>query len=202
MYKINAEYETKKLNALHDIEVVADFIYRVGEDRKDKADRMKVIKNFNGSLEYEDMENSILKRNLLLVDSYMPQILANMAAYSYIENINSCKELIHLLGERDPLGYGETAMYEYKVGKFLSICALGMKVDEEWNSSKSVNGDGVIREIGGEILQYHIYERKQLVENVIRHAVMVSKEDGDFENVKPCVNDGDMYAKLNMKIFI
>lgn len=87
-------------------------------------DRVKAIKEFGGSICYGGMEHPGFKRNLIMVDSSMPQIIGNMLLYYYEEDVKECNKLVEL---RDPLGYGDAMMYEYKFKKCLCSCALGMK---------------------------------------------------------------------------
>nr|MCR5607736.1 HpaII family restriction endonuclease [Lachnospiraceae bacterium] len=65
-----------------------NFIYRVKGLTSEQAkeinsietktkikDRMKLIKNYGGVIEYSDMNHSGFKRNLIMIDSSMPQII-------------------------------------------------------------------------------------------------------------------------------
>lgn len=49
-------------------------------------DRVKAIKEMGGSICYEGMEHPGFKRNLIMVDSSMPQIIGNMLLYYYEED--------------------------------------------------------------------------------------------------------------------
>lgn len=170
------------------------------DTRNKIIDRMAKIREYGGKIEFCGMNHDGFKRNLIMVDSSMPGIIANMLLYFYDEDIKDCKTLVKLAGERDPLGYGDAAMYEYKFKKFLCSCALGMKPAKVWDGLDEANGGYIIVKADGEILAYHIYNRnffeQYLLDNTIcerastsRHEYMSLYEDG-----------GEMYLKLNLQV--
>ena len=51
-------------------------------DTKTKIkDKMKKLREYGGSLEYVDMNHRGFKRNLIMIDSSMPQIIGNLLLY-------------------------------------------------------------------------------------------------------------------------
>lgn len=122
-------------------------------------DRLSKISEFGGTIEYYGMNHDGFKRNLIMVDSSMPEIIGNMLLYFYTEDVKDCDKLVGMLGKRDPLNYGDAMMYTYKFKKFLCSCALGMKPVKAWDGLDEANGGYIIVKADGEILAYHIYNR-------------------------------------------
>ena len=122
-------------------------------------DKMSKIAEYGGNIEYCGMNHDGFKRNLIMVDSSMPEIIGNMLLYFYTEDVKECDKLVDMLGDRDPLGYGDAMMYTYKFKKFLCSCALGMKPAKPWDGLDEANGGYIIVKADGEILAYHIYNR-------------------------------------------
>ncbi len=83
------------------------------------VDRMARIKDLGGSLTYVDVGHLGFKRNLIMIDSRLPKIVGDMVLCYYQQNVKSLPEFVDLLGKRDPLGFGETVVYAYKVKKIL-----------------------------------------------------------------------------------
>ena len=110
-------------------------------------DRIKKIQELGGSISYHDM-------------------------YHSGEDVKDCKSLVALAGERDPLGYGDAAMYEYKVKKFLCSCALGMKPAKQWDGLDEANGGYIIVKADGEVLAYHIYNRNFFEQYLLDNTVL------------------------------
>lgn len=163
-------------------------------------DRMSKIAEYGGSVEYCGMNHNGFKRNLVMVDSSMPEIIGNMLLYFYSEDVKDCDRLVDMLGERDPLGYGDAMMYTYKFKKFLCSCALGMKPAKAWDGLDEANGGYIIVKANGEILAYHIFNRnffeQYLLDNTILERASTSRHD--YMNLY--VEDGEMYIKMNLQV--
>lgn len=170
-------------------------------DTKTKIkDRMRAIKEWGGSVSYVEMNHQGFKRNLIMVDSSMPQIIGNILLYYYEEDIRECDKLVKLAGERDPLGYGDAMMYEYKFKKFLCSCALGMKPAKKWDGLDEANGGYIIVKADGEILAYHIYNRNFFENYLLDNTILERASTGRHEYMRLYEENGDMFIKLNLQV--
>lgn len=163
-------------------------------------DRMSKIIEYGGSIQYQGMNHDGFKRNLIMVDSSMPEIIGNMLLYYYSEDIKECDKLVDMLGERDPLRYGDAMMYTYKFKKFLCSCALGMKPAKPWDGLDEANGGYIIVKADGEILAYHIYNRNFFEQYLLDNTIFEKASTGRHEYMSLYETDGDMYIKLNLQI--
>ena len=170
------------------------------ETRTKIHDRMKKIREYGGKISYEDMSHTGFKRNLIMVDSSMPEILGNILLYFYTEDFKDCRKLVELAGERDPLGYGDVAMYEYKFKKFLCSCALGLKPAKPWDGLDEANGGYIIVKDDGEVLAYHIYNRNFFEQYLLENTVFERASTRRHEYMNLYVEDGQIYIKLNLQI--
>lgn len=170
-------------------------------DTKTKIkDRMKAIKDFGGSISYKDMNHSGFKRNLIMVDSSMPQIIGNILLYYYEDDIKECEKLVELAGKRDPLGYGDAMMYEYKFKKFLCSCALGMKPAKKWDGLDEANGGYIIVKADGEILAYHIYNRNFFEQYLLDNTILERASTSRHEYMSLYEENGEMFIKFNLQV--
>lgn len=190
-----------------------NFIYRVSEITSEQArdinqigtktkikDRISKIYELGGDITYHGMSHNIFQRNLIMIDSCMPQIIGNMILYSYKENIKECDKLVTLLGERDPLRYGETILYEYKFKKFLCSCALGMKPAQMWNGLDEANGGYIIVKPDGEILAYHIYNRNFFEQYLLDNTMFDRASTARHEYMDLYEQNGEMFIKMNLQV--
>lgn len=190
-----------------------NFIYKVHGISKSQAeeinvidtktkikDKMKKLREYGGMLEYVDMNHQGFKRNLIMIDSSMPQIIGNLLLYYYDEDIRECAKLVDLLGERDPLGYGDAVIYSYKIKKFLCSCALGMKPAKEWDGMDEANGGYIIVKANGEILAYHIYNRNFFEQYLLDNTALEKASTSRHEYMNIYEKDGDMYIQLNLQV--
>lgn len=163
-------------------------------------DRMRAIKDLGGNVSYVDMNHQGFKRNLIMVDSSMPQIIGNILLYYYEEDIKECDKLVKLAGERDPLRYGDAMMYEYKFKKFLCSCALGMKPAKTWDGLDEANGGYIIVKADGEILAYHIYNRNFFEKYLLDNTILERASTGRHEYMRLYEENGEMFIKLNLQV--
>lgn len=190
-----------------------NFIYKVKGITKEQAelinnidtktkikDRIQKIKDFGGTLEYAGMNHQGFKRNLIMVDSSMPQIIGNILLYHYCEDIKDCASLVKVAGERDPLDYGDAAMYEYKFKKFLCSCALGLKPAKQWDGLDEANGGYIIVKADGEVLAYHIYNRNHFEQYLLDNTVLERASTSRHVYMGICEENGEMFIKLNLQV--
>lgn len=190
-----------------------NFIYKVTGISKEQAeeinsiatrtkikDKMAKISEFGGHMEYYDMNHKGFKRNLIMVDSSMPEIIGNMLLYFYTEDVKECDKLVEMLGESDPLGYGDAMMYEYKFKKFLCSCALGMKPAKKWDGLDEANGGYIIVKADGEILAYHIYNRNFFEQYLLDNTILERASTSRHEYMSLYEEDDDIYIKLNLQV--
>ena len=163
-------------------------------------DKMAKIAEYGGSVKYCGMSHDGFKRNLIMVDSSMPEIIGNMLLYFYTEEVKDCDKLVEMLGERDPLGYGDAMMYTYKFKKFLCSCALGMKPAKPWDGLDEANGGYIIVKANGEILAYHIYNRNFFEQYLLDNTVLEKASTSRHDYMRLYVKDGEMYIKMNLQV--
>ena len=158
------------------------------------------IAEFGGKIQYCGMNHDGFKRNLIMVDSSMPEIIGNMLLYFYTEDVKDCDNLVDMLGERDPLGYGDPMMYTYKFKKFLCSCALGMKPAKPWDGLDEANGGYIIVKADGEILAYHIYNRNFFEQYLLDNTYLERASTSRHEYMSLYEENGEMFIKLNLQI--
>jgi len=121
-------------------------------------DRIKEINN-RGSMRFAHTKNANFSANLMLIDTFMEDIIADLLLDYYLNNGNDCKTLVRRLEDRNPLNYPRVGIYEYKFKKFLCSVALGMKPSELWDGNDEANGGYVIVKQDGDVVAYHLYNR-------------------------------------------
>lgn len=220
---------TGKLPTLVNASQTTNFVYRVevpeklsceqvDEINRIKGDnkinnRMEKIRNYGGKLSFTGRfrnNTDIFKRNLTMVDRDMPEIFADMLSHYYYnrgsgnEGIGKCKTLLESMGEDDSLKlkYRDTALYEYKLKKFLCACALGMKPATPWNGLDEVNGGCIFVMKDGKILANRIYNRnffeQYLLDNTKLAPPSASKRKGNFMELY--VENEETFINLNFQI--
>lgn len=190
----NFIYKVKGLNK-SDVSLVNNI-----ETKTKIKDRIQKIKELGGIITYSGMNHSGFKRNLIMIDSKMPEIIGFLLLYHYNEDVKNCSDLVNLLEERDPLNYNNSQIYEYKFKKFICSCALGMKPSEKWDGLDEANGGYIIVKSDGEILAYHIYNRNFFEQYLLDNTMLEKASTSRHDYMKLYEENDDIYIKLNFQI--
>lgn len=166
-------------------------------------DRLVEIKKIGGELYFSSIENDIFKNNLVLIDSLLPNILAEVIKQYFTTNMNTLSALTEGTKLNNPLKYNTKFshnFYEYKIKRFLTDVALGMMPSKVWNGLYDATGGYLIVKDDGEILCYHIYN-KNLFENYLFYNTKLETASSTRHDFGKIYSVGEkLYFKLNLQI--
>lgn len=193
------------------IDKMKDEINKIKGDNKINKRMEKIKKEYGGKLSFDGKfrnNTDIFKRNLTMVDRDMPEIFADMLLHFYEnrgsgnEGIGKCKKLLESMRKDNPLKYGDIALYEYKLKKFLCACALGMKPATLWNGLDEVKGGCIFVTKDGKILANRIYNRNSFEQYLLGNTKLappsIKKSKGNFMELYE--EAGEMFINLNFQI--
>lgn len=163
-------------------------------------DRIHQIELYGGQFIYSKTANENFSVNLMMIDSWMEKIIAEMLLYHYKTNTKTCSDVLNNIETINPLGYPRTGMYTYKFKKFLCAKALGMEPGKQWGGMEEANGGYIAVKSDGEVLAYFLYDRamfeQYLLDNTKFERGSTSKHDFAYLYKE----NGKMYMKLNLNI--
>jgi hypothetical protein len=162
--------------------------------------RMVKIRECGGTLSYFNIESKIFRNNLIMVDSKMPEILGCMLLDSYSENVNDCRTLVDMTCEKNPIGYSDISIYQYKVKQFLFSCAAGLTSTTYWDGLYRTDIGFDIVNADGERIAYNIYNRSIFEQYLFNNAFFQQSCMDECDCMKVYYEEGEMYIKLNVQI--
>ena len=112
-----------------------------------EGDRLKEMILTGYKLDYHATDHDTFENNLMVVDSFMPQIIAQALANHYIFGINGIDESIRIIADANPVGYKVKNIenfYRIKFKNLLVNVALGMTPAKEWDGRYEANGGYLI----------------------------------------------------------
>ena len=139
--------ETQHINTINAIDTRTKII-----------DRMKAIADNGGRLVFQGMENETFKNNLIMIDSQMPTIVAEMLSGYYSGTATDCAGLTDYVSQVNPLSRNAD-FYKHKIKEMLCAIALGMKPATRWDGTDEASGGYIIVKTNGDVLAYHLYNR-------------------------------------------
>lgn len=175
-----------------------------GIETKSKIkDRIELIKSKGGKLKFVTLEKDVFKNNLVLIDSLLPNIAAEMLKTFFTSNLNTLKELTDCINKANPLNYDiqfAHTFYEYKIKRLLTDIALGMTPSKVWTGIYDATGGYLVVKENGDVLCYHIYNRNQFEDYLFANTKLetASSKRHDFGNIFE--NSEHYYFKLNLQI--
>lgn len=141
---------------LSDNEITA--INSINPKRNKVIERVNAIKKKGASLEFDKVDNSTFRNNLVMLDSDLPAIIANLLLEQLNTGISTLKELAEKITKNNPLKYdvGQASpFYAYKIKHLLTSAALGMMPATAWSGKYDANGGYLVVKRDGEVLCYH-----------------------------------------------
>lgn len=173
-------------------------------DTKSKIkDRIEAIRNAGGKLRFISPQKDIFKNNLVLIDSLLPNILAEITKLFFTTTLSSVKELTEKMNGLNPLNYDTQfahTFYEYKVKRLLTDVALGMVPSEVWTGLYDASGGYLVVKENGDVLCYHIYNRNQFEDYLFANTKLETASSTRHDFGKIYEENGQHYFKLNLQI--
>ncbi len=170
---------------------------------KNFTDKFEKLDKFGVKLKFINTEKPIFSNNLILIDSYLPEITANLMLLFFSSKTTSILELTEKLRDFNPMNYDLSFhhnFYEYKLKHLLTDIALGLMPAKVWTGKYDTTGGYLIVKEDGNILAYHLYNRNEF-ENYLFHNTKLetaSTTRHDFGRIYQ-ENDKQM-IKLNLQI--
>lgn len=117
IYKINnCKLNKNEINKINSIETKSKI-----------QDRIKAILSTSCEIKYFDNENKTFRNNLILIDSLLQYILAEIVFTFYSTDKTGIVELVNIVNSNNPLDFDISdshEFYEYKIKKLLTDAAL------------------------------------------------------------------------------
>ena len=171
---------------------------------KEHLPRMKEIADRGGRLVYNNIEHQVFKNNLLFLDSYMPEFIAECLVVDSMPNATSMiKDAVEMVARKNPFnftGNDVVAFYEHKMKVLLLDAALGMTPSKEWKGRYDANGGYLVVRKDGEIVCYHFYNRND-VEDYLYLNTRLERASRNRYNFGNLFRDGSsLFIRLNLQI--
>ncbi|MBN1184954.1 MAG: HpaII family restriction endonuclease [Bacteroidales bacterium] len=166
-------------------------------------DKFLLIHKFGGKIKGHQADNNTFRNNLIMIDSYLPEIFAEMLYLFYSNSESKISDIGTKLTELNPVGYdlsGNHLFYEYKIKHFLTDYALGMMASRVWNGEYESTGGYLIVKEEGDLVCYHIIN-KNLFEKYLYYNTKFETASTEKHEFGTLFKEGnDYFIKLNLQI--
>ncbi len=171
---------------------------------KRQSDRIRGLCNKGCSLDFFCVENETFRNNLLFLDCYMPQFIAECLSINTIKCKSSIPDVVTELAKKNPVGFSGSdivSFYAHKMKVLLLDSALGMTPGKEWIGKYDANGGYLVVKDDGEIVCYHFYKKNEVEDYLYNNTRFenASRERYNYGFIYRGAS-GDAYIKLNLQI--
>lgn len=198
---------------------IIDFIYEVrnldinDENLKDLVEKISQyecfnnktirLKAFGGMFRFKKIENDIFESNLRLIDSLLPEYLAELLLNSYTLDISNGKELIEFIYDDSfeklylPLS---KQIIEYKIRIFLMTLISGMPINAVWKGNLDDSKGFIILKENGDLLGFHLYNQEDFQEFLFKNAEFGFRNDKGLHDNYFFIRDDKLYFDLGLEL--
>lgn len=195
---LNASKRTNFIYKVQNFSGDIDEINKIESSRK-LRDRLQAIAEAGGVLEFSHVESTVFTRNMRVIDSIMPDILANMLIDYYSGRGVTMTSLCQLSRAKALHGLG-TSEIGYKVKSFLRAVALGMVPSREWNTRLSTYGGYIIVRDDGMLLCYHLYNDDDFRDYLFNSTKLDTPSTSRHDFGYLYMEGGEVLLRLNLQV--
>ncbi len=166
-------------------------------------DRVKEIKKLKNVLHYSDFDSNVFKNNLVLIDSCLPKIIAEIVKIFYSSDLSTIKDIVEKLEKDNPLNFDTQhshKFYEYKIKRFLTDIALGMMPATVWTGIYDATGGYLVVKEDGDVLCYHIYNKNEFENYLFAGTKLETPSSTKHGFGTVMLNNEQQIFKLNLQI--
>lgn len=202
---LNAGKTTNFIYKLEGEKLPATFIDEINqiEGTSKIKDRLAKISSLKNTLTFVKTEKSIFSNNLTLIDSALPQIMAEIVYSFYSSTKTKITDLVTDVSVRNPLYFDVSEhhpFYLYKIKRLLTDIALGMMPSKVWTGELEATGGYLVVKEDGEILAYHIYNRNEFEDYLLNNTKLDTASTSRHGFGVIYEVDGALYFNLNLQI--
>lgn len=155
------------------------------------------------SLSFVSVENCLFSNNLVLIDSSLRSILAEIIRIKHLNPSFQLSKLLEHLSSLNPLNIDALAanlIYGRKLKEFLSAIALGMTQDKVWTGAQNPNEYKWVFKNGDFILPHHILKKSDFENYLLNNTKLETPSSTRHRFGSIYTENGEQYIKLNLQI--
>lgn len=132
-------------------------------------EKLSILTRLGEHLIYTEVPDRCFQNNLKLIDSLLPEILAESLLIYYSGQASKLSDIMQILRVQNPLNFDleQHDFYTYKMKKLLVEIALGMTPKRPWDGQYTASGGYIIVKREGDLVGYHFYDRNLLEEYLL-----------------------------------
>lgn len=165
--------------------------------------RIKEIIASGYNIEFHSFQDKTFRLNLQIIDSDLPDIIAEAVLSKYRNKITKIEDVINFLHRTNPMMYDLSEghkFYEYRIVNFLVEAALGMTSKTVWSGEYQVIGGIIIIKPNAETLCYHLIDFNKF-KSYLKSSSRLDNPSGSKMGYGDLYEEsGESFVKLNFQV--
>jgi len=199
---LNSGKTTNFIYEVKGIDVSLDEVNAI-DTKSQIRDRVEYIRKRGGVFNFTHVANSQFELNMKMIDTALPEFIANMLLDFFSGNRRTIVDLTKALAENKEMNdkYGlSLTNYEYKIKNFIDASALGMVPSKSWDGFANAHGGYIVVKENGDVVCYHLYNRDKFRSYLYENTKFEASSTTRFGYGKLYKKAGKLFFNLNLQI--
>lgn len=164
---------------------------------KNVKDNINLLLKQGYRIVFSEVDSEKFQSNLSLIDSNLEKYIAKILLSYYSREANSLSNLVAI---NFPVDNKESKQPTHKVKEFLSIMALGMMPNTDWNGILTSLGGFLLVKKDGDVLCYYLYNLEDFQEYLLENTKLDTPSTTRYGIGRIIEKDGHYFVKLNLQV--
>lgn len=164
---------------------------------KNVKDNINLLLQQGYKVVFKKVDSETFQNNLSLIDSNLPNYIAKILLSYYSREASGLSNLVSI---NFPSDKKENKQPIHKVKEFLSIMALGMMPNTDWNGILTSLGGFLLVKKDGDVLCYYLYNLEDFQEYLLENTKLDTPSTTRYGIGKIIEEDGHFFIKLNLQV--
>lgn len=164
---------------------------------KNVKDNINLLVSSGYKIIFNKVDSEKFQHNLSLIDSNLSAYIARILLSYYSREASGLSKLV---AHNFPVSKNESKQPTHKIKEFLSIMALGMMPNTDWNGILTSLGGFLLVKKDGDVLCYYLYNLEDFQEYLLDNTKLDTPSTTRYGIGKIIEEDGRYFIKLNLQV--
>lgn len=164
---------------------------------KNVKDNINLLMASGYNIVFRKVDSEKFQHNLSLIDSNLATYIAKILLSYYAREASN---LSGLVSHNFPVSDQQSKQPTHKIKEFLSIMALGMMPNTDWNGILTSLGGFLLVKKDGDVLCYYLYNLEDFQEYLLNNTKLDTPSTTRYGIGKIIEEDNRFYIKLNLQV--
>jgi type II restriction enzyme len=164
---------------------------------KNVKDNVNLLLTSGYNIVFNKVDSETFQNNLSLIDSNLPNYIAKILLSYYSRGASNLDDLVEL---NFPSADKQSKQPIHKIKEFVSVMALGMMPNTNWNGILTSLGGFLLVKKDGDVLCYYLYNLEDFQEYLLSNTKLDTPSTTRYGIGKIIEENGRFFIKLNLQV--